>query len=337
MHQKDFESNFTPLHRAIHYGCLELLPVLKRFGTSFDNLDLDFYTPLQLIPVPSIHCDQKFEHYVNVWGKNKNYNLGIGNITIRKVPDTVKGLPAVSKASINKFHSLFLTSSGSLWGCGHCKEGRFGIGSEATLTSPQEIPVKFNHKNEKIIKVSAGLFHSLILTNKSIYGAGSNKHLQLGIRNLDQATVFKEIPLDRADIDIKNMLDISACDFHSIFVSKNGVFVSGLNVGQFGGIQESIGIPRRLPCPTQPNPEIIWATSNNACICVYLIDKKSRTFFIFYNRKIKTYKNPLNEKLEACVITGGEMLYNSDEVLKYSSRKLEFPATLRKFLINFHF
>lgn len=57
---------------------------------------------------------------------------------------------------------------------------------------------------------------------------------------------------------------------------------------------------------------------------------------------MKTYKNPLyvehlpelqskislnpfhfsNEKFKQCVITGGEMLYNSDEIVKNSSRKL---------------
>lgn len=290
VHQKDTESSFSPLHRAIHYACLEVIPTLKLGGASFESLDSDFYTPLQLIPQLS---NQKVECYANVWGKNKNYNLGIGNVTTRIQPDAIKGLPSILKASMNKFHSLFLAPTGSLWGCGHSKEGRFGSGSEATLTSPQVIPVKFNHKNERIIEVSAGLFHSLILTNKSVYGAGSNKHLQLGMKSVDSATVFKEVQLDRADVDVKNMLSITASDFHSVFVSRNGVFVCGLNVGQFGGIQESIEIPRRLGFPTQPNPTVIWATSNNACICVYLVDKKMSTLFIFYNKKTKTYKNPL--------------------------------------------
>lgn len=247
--QKDTESNFTSLHRSIHYGCLELIEILKRYGASFDSLDSDFYTPLQLIPFPSrLTSRQKLECHANVWGKNKNYNLGIGSITARNHPDIIKGLPKVEKAAINKYHSLFL-SDGKLFGCGHSKEGRLGIGSEATLTSTQEIPVKFNHKAEKIIEISAGLSHSLILTNKALYGTGSNKHLQLGMKNVDMVSTFKEIPLDRSEVDFKNMLSIVACDFHTVIVSKTGVFVCGLNVGQYSGIQEVgtiINIPNSI-------------------------------------------------------------------------------------------
>lgn len=145
-------------------------------------------------------------------------------------------MPKVTKAAINKYHSLLLTKAG-LYGCGHNKEGRLG-GNEATLTIPQLIPVKFMHKNEKIVEISAGLSHSLILTNKSVYAAGSNKHLQLGMKNVDVSTTFKEIPVDRTEIDFRNMLGVIACDFHSVIVSQSGVFVCGLNVGQFGGIQE---------------------------------------------------------------------------------------------------
>lgn len=233
--QKDTESSWTPLHRSIHYACLDICVLLRQYGASFDSLDSDFFTPLQLIPQPAGH---KIELSVNVWGKNKNYNLGIGNVTTRNHPDAVKGLPTIVKASINKYHSLFLASNGSLWGCGHSKEGRLGIGSEATLTNPLEISVKFNHKNEKIVELSAGLSHSLVQTNKAIYAAGSNKHLQLGIKNVDASASFKEISLDRSELDFKNMLCIQACDYHSLFVSRNSVFVCGLNVGQFGGIQE---------------------------------------------------------------------------------------------------
>lgn len=56
---------------------------------------------------------------------------------------------------------------------------------------------------------------------------------------------------------------------------------------------QSIETVRRLPYPSLPNLEVVWTASNNACISVYLVDKKSSYFYIFYNRKMKTYKNPL--------------------------------------------
>lgn len=144
-------------------------------------------------------------------------------------------MPTVAKAAISKFHSLFLTPTGTLFGCGHSKEGRLGVGSEATLTSPQEI--------ERIAEVSAGMSHSLIMTNKAVYAAGSNKHLQLGIEGEEVALSFKEVTLD---VDSKSMLGIIACDYHSLFVTRSGVLVCGLNVGQFGGIQEVRGVDLNL-------------------------------------------------------------------------------------------
>lgn len=264
--------------------------VLKQYGASFDSVDMDYSTPLQLLPKHDPGF--KTENCVYVWGKNKNFNLGIGNISNRDHPEFVKGLPPTSKASINKYHSLFVTSCNKLFGAGHSKEGRFGVGSDVTLTYPKEIEVKLNHRNEKILDASAGLSHSLILTNKSIYGTGSNKYLQLGMRNTEMTILFKEIALEKCEIDLKGMLTVIACDYYSVFVSRNGVFVCGLNVGQFGGIQESIAAVRLLH-PLPLNAEVVWAVANNACICAYLQDKKSSFLNIYYSRKVKTYKNPL--------------------------------------------
>jgi inhibitor of Bruton tyrosine kinase len=229
--------NWTSLHRAVNYACLDVAVLLKRYGASFDIFDSDYFTPLQMIHQTKHEKLDKIELQAVVWGRNKNYNLGIGNVTTRDVPDILKGVPNIKKASISKFHSLFLTSDSKLWGCGHSKEGRLGIG-ESTITLPQTINVKLNYKNESIIDVAVGMSHSLILTNKSVYGSGSNKYYQLGMETAESILGFKEIPLDRNEIDLKNMINIIACDFHSLFISKNGAFVCGLNVGQFNGIQE---------------------------------------------------------------------------------------------------
>lgn len=240
----------------------------------------------------------ELSYQVNVWGKNKNYNLGIGNVTARLQPDSIeyfrKHQISIVNASINSYHSLFLSADGTLYGCGHSKEGRLGVGScEATLVDPQEIRIKFPHKSERIKAVAAGLYHSLVLTNKSIYGTGSNRHFQLGMKNVENVLSFKEINFDKTDINM-SLVNILACDYHSLFVCSNGVYACGLNVGQFGGIQESIPAVRKLANPISlPNLQIEWASSNNACICIYLKDTKARYLSIYYSRKVKTYKNPL--------------------------------------------
>lgn len=320
--QKDWESGWTALHRAIYYGNIENALILKRFGASFDTFDNDYFTPLQLIPY---RCTYSSDNVPYVFGKNKNYNLGIGNINSRQHPEMLKSMPQIIMTSVNKYHSLFLSSrdnKSKLYGCGISKDGRLGIGSEATAVNVQEIPIKFNARNDTIIACSAGLHHSLILTEKTVYGCGSNKHFQLGLRDIERSLSFTEIHFDRNEVNVTKLHTIIACDYHSVFVNGQGVYICGLNLGQFGGIQESVPYPRKLANPSQQSDlKIQWAQSNNCCICVYAAHKEASFFTIYYNRKVKTYKNPMMEKLKKCAIIGGEMLYNSDEISKSSSQK----------------
>lgn len=322
VNQRDWESGWTPLHRALFYGNIENALLLKRYGASFDTFDNDFITPLQLVPY---RCTFSTELDPYVFGKNKNYNLGIGNINSRLYPELLKSLPNISRTSVNKYHSLFLSdreSKSKLYGCGISKEGRLGVGSEATVVNAQEIPIKFNHRNDTIIDISAGLHHSLILTEKSVYGCGSNKHFQLGLRNVEKSLLFTEIHFDRTEVNVTKLNTIIACDYHSVFANNQGVYICGLNLGQFGGIQESVTFPRKLANPAPQNDlQIKWVQSNNACICVYAATKEAPFLTIYYNRKVKSYKNPMMEEIKLCTIIGGEMLYNSDEISKNSSQK----------------
>jgi alpha-tubulin suppressor-like RCC1 family protein len=132
-----------------------------------------------------------------VLGKNKNYNLG--NSVSRDNVDSIeyfrKNNILISKADVNFYHSLFLTDQGLLFACGHGKGGRLGIGTETTTVEPQKVIIKFVHKNEKIVDISAGKYHSLIVTDRDIvYSSGLNQYLQLGLKNQPEKTLqFKEI------------------------------------------------------------------------------------------------------------------------------------------------
>ncbi|KAL7032198.1 hypothetical protein ACKWTF_007251 [Chironomus riparius] len=317
---KDFESNQTALHRALYYGWVENAIILKRYGASFDIFDADYLVPLQLIPYGSQYSVEQFAY---VFGKNKNYNLGIGNTTSKQYPDALKSLPSMREASVNKFHSLFLSNDNKIFVCGVGKEGRLGIGNESTIVTPQEVSIKYNYKNERISSISAGLYHTLVRTQKAIYGCGSNQHFQLGMKTTDKVLTFTEISFDRTEINVLKMHTIIACDYHSVFANEQGVYVCGLNVGQFGGVQESIISPKKLsnPVPGHKDVKIEWAQSNNCCICVYSSNKEMNFFTVFYNKRVKSYKNPLMENFQQCAIIGGEMLYNSDEISKSSSQK----------------
>lgn len=105
-----------------------------------------------------------------MWGKNKNYNLGIGNVQGRETPEYIdyyrKNRIYVSQVSINSYHTIFLVD-GHIYAAGHGNGGRLGSGDELTLVTPKKINVPFHDENEKIISISAGKHHSLALSNKN--------------------------------------------------------------------------------------------------------------------------------------------------------------------------
>lgn len=317
---KDYESNQTAMHRALYHGWIENALILKRYGASFETFDADYLVPLQLIPYSSQYSVENFAY---AFGKNKNDNLGIGSSTFKQYPDLLKGLPSMHEASVNKFHSIFLTNDNRIFACGVGKEGRLGNGNESTIVTPQEVKIKYNYKNERIASISAGLHHTLLRTQRAIYGCGSNQHFQLGMKTTDKVLTFTEINFDRTEVNVNKIRTVIACDYHSVFVSEQGVYVCGLNVGQFGGVQESIIAPKKLsnPAPGQKDVKIEWAQSNNCCLCIYSSNKEMRFFTVFYNRRVKSYKNPMMENFDQCAIMGGEMLYNSDEISKSSSQR----------------
>lgn len=314
--------------------------LLKTYGASFELFDSDFITPLMCCcSLPNEDKTETLDCFV--WGKNKNYNLGLGKIQVKDSPDALdffrKNQITITKASVNKYHSLFLCNDRILFGCGHSNEGRLGIGSENTLVNPQKINLKLGQKAERIKCLSAGMNHSLLLTNRAIYATGSNKNFQLGLKNCEKSLVFKEIPgFDKLDVNWATMRAVIAQEYHSIFVSSHAVFVCGLNVGQFGGIQESLPVPKllRVPVPVA-SPQILLVESSNAAICIYLFDGKSRYLSIFYGKKVKTYKNPLMEKIEQLTVNGGELFYNAEEIsLRNNQRKCETFSNSMDKLIN---
>lgn len=104
-----------------------------------------------------------------VWGKNKNYNLGIGNVEGRDNPDFIdffrKHRITIEKMSINSYHSMFLTKNGDVYATGHGRGGRLGNGAENTVVFPTKVPVHTRSAEERIIDVDTGRHHTLLLSD----------------------------------------------------------------------------------------------------------------------------------------------------------------------------
>ena len=117
-------------------------------------------------------------------GSNGQGQLGLGNNTNTNVPTLITsgigGLTIVF-ASTGHGHSLFLTSTGAVYGTGYNGFGQLGLGDDLTdRTLPMQITT--NIGGLTITAVSAGFYHSLFLTSTgAVYATGYNGSRPIGV------------------------------------------------------------------------------------------------------------------------------------------------------------
>lgn len=197
---RDRESGHSPITRAIYYGNVAEAILLQSLGASLSP-DNDFINPLQYCSRVKKPIDGEKKCETLVWGKNKNYNLGIGNIQGRDTPEFIdflrKSRIYIQQVSMNSYHTLFL-SDGHVYATGHGNGGRLGTGDELTLVTPKRVNIPFKDENEKIISISAGKNHSLALSNKNrLYSTGLNTFSQLGMKACPERLLsFTEVPVN---------------------------------------------------------------------------------------------------------------------------------------------
>lgn len=101
--------------------------------------------------------------------------VGLGKQHSPELPELLdifpKGSGGIKKVAMNKFHSVFLTSSGQAFSCGIGQGGKLGLGSEATIIIPQKISIDTENCQDKKIKKSMvileavlGTYHTILLT-----------------------------------------------------------------------------------------------------------------------------------------------------------------------------
>ena len=100
---------------------------------------------------------------------------GLGKQHSPELPELLdvfpKGSGGIKKVVMNKFHSVFLTSSGQAFSCGIGQGGKLGLGTESTVIIPQKISIDaencFNSKIKKsmvILEAVLGTYHTILLT-----------------------------------------------------------------------------------------------------------------------------------------------------------------------------
>lgn len=115
-------------------------------------------------------------------GKNSNGQLGVGDQSTRLWPTEVKLETAskVIKVATGKCHTLLVTASGELFGCGANNFGQLGLG-EGTKLCQDSLCFKKIPSATSVRDVACGADFSLFCTHDgSLYSFGHPEHGQLG-------------------------------------------------------------------------------------------------------------------------------------------------------------
>lgn len=123
--------------------------------------------------------------------------------------------------SVGYFHTQYLCDDSTVMSWGYDCDGR--TGRYSPYYYPGNVLIE-----DKIVKVSAGGYHSLYLNASGrVYSSGKSGDGQLGIGNVSGDVYFPQLITS-----LDSIIDISAGRLHSLFLRNNGkVFGCGRNLG----------------------------------------------------------------------------------------------------------
>lgn len=197
------------------------------------------------------------------WGYNKNGQLGIGTIKNALLPVSVL-LPAGAiavQAAGGKYHSLFVTSDGSVYASGFDSAGQLGNGGTAQVSTPVRAMLP---DGVAIAQVSAGDAHSLALTSSgAVYAWGDNTSGQLGNGTFLSSTTPVSVSLPPNT----TVTAISAGENYSLALTSTGLLYAWGNndSGTLGdGNTMSSNVPVLVQIPPGVVPVAIAAGGNRS-------------------------------------------------------------------------
>jgi alpha-tubulin suppressor-like RCC1 family protein len=190
------------------------------------------YTVTGTVPAPVIAAGSKHSFAIQsdnsgwAWGMNGEGQLGDGTTnTPRKSPRVIAPPATFADLDGGELHTVSLKTDGIALASGSNQEGQLGKGAFSTR---ETIPVAVSGITD-ITAIAAGGFHSLALSNGSVYSFGRNDEGQLGIGSrIDQP----------APVLVSGLSGVTAIDaglHHSIVLAGGDVWTFGKNnLGQLG-------------------------------------------------------------------------------------------------------
>jgi inhibitor of Bruton tyrosine kinase len=292
---KDYESGYSPLHRALYNRNYRVAWFLIRSGAMLDTgidefcnglslktrslsensrlhvdcRDKEGLTPLALLSaiLREAPREQKkniagYQTDIFAFGK-ADFQLGVSLPNSSADVSRPKRIHSLARELVvdiaaNKYHSLALTSTGNVYSWGHGRNGRLGHGDDVVQLEPKLIVgIK-----EKIVFVAAGLNHTLALTaTGSVYSWGSDKcgQLGLGTHNTESGIVATPKLIDVLRKEFVNM--ISAGEYHSVCATATDVYCWGSNKAGQLGFKPSDVATSKSGCPMLAYPKRVSTKS----------------------------------------------------------------------------
>ncbi|XP_057778884.1 uncharacterized protein LOC130997551 isoform X3 [Salvia miltiorrhiza] len=239
---RDGESEWSSLHRALHFGHLAVACVLLQFGALLTLGDSKSRTPIDLLSGPVLQAVGKETSSINTevfsWGSGVNYQLGTGNAHIQKLPCKVESLHGsfIKSISAAKFHSVAVSACGEVYTWGFGRGGRLGHpdfdihSGQAAVITPRQVTMGLGAR--RVNAVAAAKHHTVVATEGGeVFTWGSNREGQLGYTSVDTQPTPRRVSSLKARI-----VAVSAANKHTAVVSLAGeIYTWGCNrEGQLG-------------------------------------------------------------------------------------------------------
>jgi alpha-tubulin suppressor-like RCC1 family protein len=176
---------------------------------------------------------------IYIWGKNDNYELGLGNDTDYNTPQILNSLDNIFDISCGKYHSIAVNSSGDVFSWGDNHYYQTGIENPSTFITIPAKTESLNQMDLSIAKIKTGSYFSGVLTNEGkLYLWGGNYKGQLGMNT--QGNDFQESYYEPHEITgIGKVIDFDCGNLHVLAIVEEAgmkkVYSWGFNSdGQLG-------------------------------------------------------------------------------------------------------
>jgi len=184
-------------------------------------------------------------HTTMTVGYNAYGQLGDGTTTTRATAAIVPGLGRMAGFAAGANHTLAFYNNSSVMAWGYNSNGQLGNASIVTAATNATSdfsanPVRVGSLTH-VTSVAAGAYHSLAVSDGTVWSWGNNTYGQLGVRTvnnvvLGDASTPVEVPNDVNGTFFANAAQVAAGAFHSLAMTTDGkVWAWGDNTyGQLG-------------------------------------------------------------------------------------------------------